>query len=352
MKVLAPTSLAGVPLRNAIAVSPMSRMQANEDGTPCFDMREYYARYARLGAGLIFTEALYVDDFASKAYFNQPGLANEEQAAGWRAIVHDVHAVGGRIFAQLQHGGRLAEPGLNLHHLSSTDGAANGNTWQTNSPNGRARAASMDEIIQIVSAFSAAAKRAVSAGFDGVEIHGARGYFIDDFLSASTNTRSDIYGGSLDNRLRFPCEVLAAVRAATGDVPISFNLSTYKMDDIFYQPPGGAAEVAHITRSLRNAGADVIHVSTRRVLAVEAWGESLAKTVRLADSEGGLIANGGVKTLEDAEAALAVSGATVVAIARAYLANPDWITRAQQTLPMAKYSPGFERRPLLQEIKD
>lgn len=352
MKVLAPIHLAGMQLRNAVAVSPMSRMQANEDGTPSAEMAEYYARFARSGAGLVFSEALYVDDVASRAYFRQPGLVTQAQAYGWRKITDAVHEAGGRIIAQLQHGGRLAEPELNQAHLSSFDGVAAGNTWQTNRPNKAARGATVDEIDRIVQAFANAARRAIDAGFDGVEIHGARGYLVDDFLSASTNKRDDDYGGSLDGRLKFPSDVVSAVRAAIGCFPLSFNLSLYKMDDVTYKPPGGEAEIRHIVKSLRGSGADVIHVSTRNVLADEPWGRSLAATVKAAALDCAVIANGGIKTLEAAEAALGTAGASMVAVARAYLANPDWINRSRQQFPLQKYKPGLERRALLQGLGD
>ncbi len=349
MTLLEPVTLAGLELRNKIAVAPMSRMQANDDGTASPDMALYYARYARNGAGLVFAEAAYVDECSSRAYFNQPGLASEPQRDAWVPVTRAVHAEGGRIFAQLQHGGRLSEPGLNVVHIGASDSVAAGNTWQTGVPNAPARAATPQEIDAIVEAFGAAARRAVEANFDGVEIHGARGYLLDEFLSTSSNGRSDEYGGDLKSRLKMPLAVVRRVRQSIGRAPLSFNFSLYKMDDGRYSPPGGRDEVVSIVRALRDAGADIVHVTTRKAVRPEAWDEPLARTVRDASMSGDVIANGGLSTPQDCEAVLENCGATMVSMARALLANPDWITRAYSNHPLARYVPGQERLPLLTE---
>lgn len=350
MKVLKPVRLASLELRNAVVVAPMSRMQAQDDGVPSSDMPEYYARYARDGAGLVMSEAIYTDEISGRAYFNQPGLANDKQREGWRKVVDTVHAAGGVMFAQLQHGGRLAEPGLNPLHLAASDGVATGNTWQTGHPNAPARAATAAEIEEIIAAFGSAARRAREAGFDGIEIHGARGYLVDDFLSASTNQRTDAFGGSLEARLKMPLAVVRCVRAAIGALPLSFNFSLYKMDNTAYQPPGGRDEVVEIIRSLRKAGVDIVHVSTRKALRPEPWNEPLFRTV-CAAAPGDVIANGGLTTLDDCEAVLQDGGATAVSLARAYLANPDWLTRVTAKSAVVRYVPGQERLPLLGEIR-
>jgi 2,4-dienoyl-CoA reductase-like NADH-dependent reductase (Old Yellow Enzyme family) len=334
-------------LRNRIAVAAMSRMQAREDGCVSADMPAYYERYVRGGAGLVFTEALYTDETAARAYFNQPGLASDVQAESWRQVVDRVHAAGGVLFAQLQHGGRLCEPGLNGKHLAASDGAAAGNTWQTGRPNAPARAAGHSEIGAIVEGFANAARRAREVGFDGVELHGARGYLLDDFLSATSNRRTDEYGGSLEGRLKLPLRVVKAVRDAVGPLPLSYNLSLYKMDDAAYQPPGGADEIRTIARALRGAGVDVLHVTTRRLLRDEPWGEPLVQTVRASVPDRIVIGNGGIKTLDDAQAAIVAVGCDMVSIARPFLANPDWLERNLRGDTLQAYRPGQEREQLL-----
>src|SRR5690606_114352 len=176
MKLQEPVRIKNLALRNRLVLAPMSRMQAHENGTVSERMPPYYANYASRGVGLLMTEALYTDDQSGRAYFNQPGLCNLAQRDSWKAVVDAVHEAGGVIFAQLQHGGRLAEPGLNPLHLAASDGVAAGMTWQTQKPNMPARAATLHEIADIVESFERAASYAVEAGFDGIEIHGARGY--------------------------------------------------------------------------------------------------------------------------------------------------------------------------------
>jgi len=338
-------TLAGMPLRNRIAVAPMSRMQGSADGLPASDAARYYARYACHGAGLIISEALYTDDVASRAYFNQPGLASDRHIAGWREVTDAVHAAGAKIFAQLQHAGRLAEPGLNAIVLGATGRAAQGVSWQTASPNPVPRAATEDDIEQIVAGFAAAAQRASAAGFDGIELHGARGYLLHEFLNDG-NDRCDAWGGTVENRVRLPARVLQAVRAAAEGLPIGFNYSMYSMDDYAYRPRGGITELEAIFRALRQSGADVLHVSTRRTLRPETWGETLAQTAARS-APGPMIAGGGLSSLSDCDKALETAGATVVALARPFLANPDWIARSTAGLPLRSYVPGMERQPLL-----
>jgi 2,4-dienoyl-CoA reductase-like NADH-dependent reductase (Old Yellow Enzyme family) len=303
-------------------------------------MARYYARYARHGAGLVMTEAAYPDERASRAYFRQPGMANARHAQAWRPVVDAVHAAGAPIVLQLQHGGRLAEPGLHAQAVGASGRAPAGVSWQGGQPYAGAplRALAAAEEDAIAASFGSAARLAMAAGFDGVEIHGARGYLLDEFLSQP--------GRALEARLRLPLAVARAVREAFPYGPVTYNFSLYKMDDLAYQPPGGAGEVAAIAASLCAQGVDALHVTTRRVLREEAFGAPLARVVRDAVPGRTLIVNGGIRTLQDAEAALAATGAELVALARALLANPDWPDKARSGAPMTEYVPGMERRAL------
>lgn len=343
---LSPASLAGLDLRNRLVLAAMSRMQAQADGAPSAAMPAYYARYAKEGVGLLMTEAIYTDDSSAKAYFRQPGLTSARHAEGWRQVVHSVHAAGGKIFAQLQHGGRLCEPELNPLHLSASAGVAAGLTWQTGVPNRPAQAATRQQIAAIIAGFAHCAAHARSAGFDGIEIHGARGYLIDDFLSASSNRREDDYGGPVENRCRLALEILQAVRDAAPGLPVSFNFSLYKMDDSRYSPPGGAAEVAEIAQRLLAGGADILHLTTRKLMREEAWGASFAATVRAAVPDAVLIVNGGISDLGQAGEVLGAVGAQAVSLARPLLANPDLIARTRAGVRLEVYTPGDERKPL------
>lgn len=338
--VFSPAALGRLRLANRVVLSPMTRMQANDDGTPSAPMAAYYARYARNGVGLAMTEAAYTDAAASRAYFRQPGMASDGHAEAWRPVVSAVHAAGAPIVLQLQHGGRLAEPGLHACAVGASGRQAEGMSWQGGKPYAGApvRAATAAEQETIAASFGAAARRAREAGFDGVEVHGARGYLLDEFLSQP--------GVALETRLRLPLAALRAVREAFPDGPVSYNFSLYKMDDLSYQPPGGADEVAAIASALCAQGADAINVTTRRVLRDERFGAPLARVVRAAIPHRCLIVNGGIRTLQDAEAALAATGAELVALARALLANPDWPDKARSGAPLVEYAPGMERRPL------
>lgn len=327
---------------NRVVLSPMTRAQASDDGTPTDAMAKYYARYATLGVGLLITEATYVDEAQSRAYFNQPGMANERHKAGWAAITEAVRRIGRPVILQLQHGGRLAEPGLHSWAIGASGAKADGVSWQRALPYAEApvRAATREEIKHIVESFGRAAERARAAGFDGVEIHGARGYLVDEFLS--------LPGASLEERLTLPLAVVQAVRRAFPEGVVSYNWSLYKMTDALYQPPGGSEEVERIARALAEAGVDLVHVSTRDLTRVEAFGEPFARAVRRAIPATALILNGGIRKLEDAERTLKEMKADFVAIARALLANPDWVERATKGLPLREFVRGMEHQPLLQ----
>lgn len=338
-----PVSIRHVTLANRLVLAPMSRMRSAPSGTPSEEACWYYARYAAQGVGLLVTEATYVDDVASRAYFDQPGLWNDEQTRAWEAVADAVHAQGGRILVQLQHAGRLAEPGLHDFVLGPTSSAAAGVSWQTNLPYAPATTATPDQLAGIAQAFGAAARRAVEAGFDGVEIHGARGYLIDQFLSASSNQREDEFGGTLAGRLTFPLLVVQCVRGAIGPQPIlSFNLSLYKMDDVHYEPPGGAPEVEEIARALEQAGVDIIHATSRRApVPVSALGgDTLAQVVRRGTARSLVAAGGGIVSVPAANEWLATGACDLVSIGRALAANPDLLARTDDPRP---YRRGMER---------
>jgi 2,4-dienoyl-CoA reductase-like NADH-dependent reductase (Old Yellow Enzyme family) len=331
---------ASVP--NRVVLSPMTRAQADGDGTPTEAMAQYYAHYASAGVGLLITEATYVDGAQSRAYFNQPGMTCERHLRGWAAVVDAVHHVGRPLILQLQHGGRLAEPGLHPWAMGATGAKADGLSWQRARPYSEApvRAATDEELVRIVESFAHASQRARDAGFDGVEIHGARGYLVDELLSAP--------GRSLDDRLRVPLAVVRAVRRGFRDGIVGYNWSLYKMTDPGYRPPGGKDEVEQIARALIDAGVDLLHVSTRDLTRVEPLGEPFACVVRRAVPRAALILNGGIRTLEDAERALRDLQGDFVAMARALLANPDWIERATRGLPLREFVRGMEHKPLLE----
>ena len=207
--------LAGHTLGNRIAMAPLTRQMAEADGTPTDEMAAYYARRARGGCGLIITEGTYEEDrLGCRAYLSQPGIANAKHVAGWRKVTDAVHKHGAAIILQLMHGGRVSDPRClpkGEPPVSASATKSDGwtlytdNDYEKNIRNikgdwpkvtfGPARALTTAEIRQVVDGFADGAKRAMEAGFDGVEVHGANGYLLYQFIHPKTNLRTDEFGG-------------------------------------------------------------------------------------------------------------------------------------------------------------
>jgi N-ethylmaleimide reductase len=210
--------LSGTQLANRIVMAPMTRSRAGEGGVPTELTAEYYAQ--RASAGLIVTEGVQ-PSVVGQGYPFTPGLHSAEQTAGWRKVTDAVHAAGGRIYAQLMHAGRIGHPVLLPDGLVPVAPSAVAPAGQLYTAEGMKdfetpRELTGAEIRETVADFAAAARNAIDAGFDGVELHGANGYLITQFLSTSTNLRTDEWGGSVENRIRFAVEVTKAVVEAIG----------------------------------------------------------------------------------------------------------------------------------------
>ncbi|MDP9846738.1 alkene reductase [Streptosporangium lutulentum] len=220
-----PFTLDGLQLPNRLVMAPMTRSRAYVDGIPSSLTALYYAQ--RASAGLIITEGIQPSQ-AGKGYMNTPGLYTDEQVAGWREVTDAVHAAGGRIFAQLMHAGRIGHPD-NTGGMPVGPSAVRPST-QMFTPNGMQDIPvpvelSTSEVEATVQDFAAAAVRAVDAGFDGVELHGANGYLIHQFLSQNANLREDGFGGSVDGRIRFAVETAQAVAKAIGASRVGIRIS-------------------------------------------------------------------------------------------------------------------------------
>lgn len=230
-----PLKLGALELPNRIAMAPLTRARSGRQGVPNELMAEYYAQ--RASAGLIISEATGISR-EGLGWPNAPGLWNDEQVEGWKMVTDAVHIAGGRIVAQLWHMGRLVHPDLGGSQpvsSSSTMAPDFAHTYEGKKPYVTARAATFDDISRIIGDYAAAARNAVDAGFDGVQIHGANGYLIDQFLRNSANFRTDQYGCSIDNRMRFATEVLEAVGKAIGmdrvGIRFSPNVLTQGVED-------------------------------------------------------------------------------------------------------------------------
>ena len=331
--ILENTAISQLNLRNRMVVAPMSRVSTRGNGVPTEQMEKYYHRYAEGGFGLTITEGVYTDRLFSQAYPNQPGITNTKQQKAWENIVRSTHKAGGKIILQLMHAGSLSQ------HLSNTRSASSIQP-KRHMLEGYSKkqgcfplphAMNLSEIDDVVSGFSNSAKRAEEAGFDGVEIHAANGYLLDQFLTDYTNDREDQYGGSLENRCRLSSEIIAMIKSSTSDDFITgVRVSQGKVNDFDYTWPNGVGDGEIIFTSLKNAGADYIHFASEGKGfdhgSLTNEGESLPRFAR--DLTGlPVIANGGLDSSNEASRIFEGGHADLIAIGTGALANPDWPAR-------------------------
>lgn len=319
---------------NRLAVAPMTRVSGCHSGAVGPLMQDYYQGFAKGGFGLIITEGLYTDQNYSQGYLNQPGISSQEHASGWVDLVQGVQRAGAKIIAQLMHAGALSQ--FN-RFFSETAGPSSIRPvgeqmpfYNGSGPYSVPREMTLKDIDTAIEGFANSATLAKSAGFDGVEIHGANGYLLDQFLTFHTNSRSDGYGGPLKNRLKIFREVMAAVRAAVGsDFVVGVRISQKKVNDATFCWPecDAAAELIFVT--LQQMGADYIHTAEPDLSAPAfPGGNSLAA---LAKKYSGLavIANGGLVEPELARHSIMGGSADMIALGKIALANQDWPERVK-----------------------
>jgi N-ethylmaleimide reductase len=318
-----PFRLGPLDLPNRVVMAPMTRNRAGSGNVPTALNATYYAQ--RAGAGLIVTEATQVSP-QGVGYPGTPGIHSVEQVAGWKLVTDAVHGAGGRIFLQLWHVGRIShpllQPGGALPVAPSAIAPA-GQAWTTNGMEAfvTPRALETNEIPGIVEDFRRGAANARDAGFDGVELHGANGYLIDQFLRDSTNKRSDHYGGSALNRARFLIEVTQALIGEWGGERVGVRLSpTNPYNDIADSNP--AATFSTAARELDRLGIAYLHIVEPGPGDPVAAGEMPDIRFFRKIRRGPLIANKGYE-LERANAVLRDADADLVSFAALYLANPD-----------------------------
>lgn len=323
-----PITLAGLTLPNRIAMAPMTRNRAGEGHVPTDLMATYYAQ--RASAGLIITEATQVSPL-SIAYPNTPGIHTPEQAAGWRKITEAVHAAGGRIWLQLWHVGRVAHPSLmdGQQPVGASAIAAKGETFTGKGmePFVTPRALTTEEITQVVDQYAQGATYAKEAGFDGVEIHGANGYLIDQFLRDGSNQRTDEYGGSAENRTRFLNEVTCAVTSVWGGGKVGVRLSPVNpFNDMSDSAP--LETFTQAARGLNDYGLAYLHV----LEPLNHEGDPVTPAIREVFRRP-LIVNGGY-TRETADDAISAGAADLVAFGVPFISNPDLPQRFAQNAPL------------------
>ena len=324
-----PSQIGTLNIRNRLAVAPMTRVSAQQDGRVGPLMKAYYERFAAGGFGMIITEGLYTDELYSQGYYGQAGIASQEQAQSWQPVVAGVHAKGTVIIAQLMHAGALSQ------YNRFTDKTAGPSAVQPigeqmsfytgEGPYPIPEVMTAKDIDDAIQGFVNSAKLAQSAGFDGIEIHGANGYLLDQFLTDYTNQREDGYGGSISNRLRIFREVIDAVRSTVGEsFVIGIRFSQKKVNDTEYVWPEGEALAQQTFGLMHECGVNYIH-TTEPVLNKPAF-EGSATLASLAKKYSGLpvIANGGVSKPDLADVVLKSGQADLVALGKIALANPGW----------------------------
>jgi 2,4-dienoyl-CoA reductase-like NADH-dependent reductase (Old Yellow Enzyme family) len=314
-----PIRVGDLDLPSRVFMAPLTRARATDDRVPTGIMRDYYVQ--RASAGLIFTEATNITP-DSVGYQRTPGIWSAAQIAGWKVITEAVHQAGGRIFMQLWHCGRISDPSLlgGEAPVAPSAIAANGHVslLRPERPYPVPRALRLEEIAGIVSDYRKAAENAFAAGFDGVELHGANGYLLDQFLQDSTNKRTDAYGGPVENRARLMFEAVDAAISVWGAERVGLHLAprcdAHSMGDS--DPLGTFSYVAREARKRKLA-----FLFAREHQAGDSIGAALKREF------GGVFIANERFTIEQSAAALGEGSADAIAFGVKYIANPDLVAR-------------------------
>jgi N-ethylmaleimide reductase len=334
-----PAVIGSLQLKNRIAMAPMTRAR-NADGIPDEHNALYYAQ--RAGAGLIITEGTAISDTA-KGVLYIPGLYTAEQVAGWKKVTRAVHKKRSTIFTQLWHVGRVSHISNQPEGIApvgpSTIAAENTFAWGYDQngkegfvPASKPKALSAMEVKQVVKDFASAAKSAVEAGFDGVEIHGANGYLIEQFLNPFVNTRADEYGGSIENRSRFLLEIVDAVVAAIGSSKVGVRLTPY----------GGLGDLPHyeeieatykyLAKQLQTRGIAYIHLMDQQSKGSHALPDGFIERFR--SWYDGTIILAGSMSREKSEKLIEAGTIDIAGFGEPFISNPDLVERLQNNWPL------------------
>ncbi len=348
MKLFDEYQLGDIKLQNRIVMAPMTRSRAI-DNVPNDMMVEYYG--LRASAGLIITEGV-APSANGLGYARIPGIYNQVQIDGWRKTSDAVHAGGGRIFMQLMHTGRVAHP-ANMEPdagiIAPSAIAMKGNMWTDEEgaqPCPVPEEMTQEDIHAAIQEYVTAAQNAIEAGFDGVELHGANGYLIEQFLNPSTNTRNDRYGGSVENRCRFAVEVAAAVSNTIGAARTGIRLSPYGVFNDMAIYDDIEPTYSYLAIQLNELGLVYIHHVDFSPQGAPEVPESIKAEIRK-QFGGTIIANGGFDSYS-AAAALKDEKADMVAFGVPFLANPDLVYRYHHDLELNSpdsdtfYTPGSQ----------
>ncbi len=341
--------LGDLNLKNRVALAPMTRARAGVERLPNALMAEYYAQ--RASAGLIITEATVVSE-QGIGWPNTPGIYSQAQSEAWRQVVDAVHAKGTPVFMQLWHCGRASHSSFHHGNLPVAPSAIKLEGDMIHTPNGKAnyeipRALETAEIPGIVEDYRRAARLAKSAGFDGIEIHSANGYLLDEFLQFKTNHREDLYGGSLENRLRLLTEILEAVLTVYPSRRVAVRLSP---NGVFNDmgSPDYRETFLYAAEQLNAFGLGFLHIMDGLAFGFHGLGEPMTLADFRNVYKGPIMGNCG-HTQASAEQLLQAGDCDLVAFGRPYITNPDLVERLSNGWPLTDfsdmkhwYSPGAE----------
>lgn len=328
-QIISSFDIGNLTVKNRFAVAPMTRVSATQSGSATPSMARYYERFAKGGFGMVITEGIYTDRAFAQGYPFQPGITDEVQAVAWKDVTCAIQRHGATAIAQIMHAGAISQGNRFVAHCAGPSAVLpKGQQMTFYYGEGGYRlpqAMNEEQIADAIEGFAHAAKRAIgTAGFDGIEIHGANGYLLDQFLTDYTNQRTDRWGGGVRQRMRLILEVIAAVQKVAGGAPVGVRISQGKVNDYEHKWAAADADAEVIFGELADAGVDFIHVTDLHAWQ-PAFNQGTASLVALARRfapDMPLIANGGVQNSSHANQVMH-DGADIIAIGKAALANPD-----------------------------
>ena len=326
-------------LKNRVVMAPLTRSRAGSDRIPNALMAGYYRQ--RASAGLIISEATVVSE-QGIGWMDSPGIYNDAQVQGWKQVVNAVHEAGGTIFLQLWHCGRASHSSFHGGELPVAPSAIKLNGEYIQTPKGKEHyetpaALTVEQIKKTVNDYKKSARRAMQAGFDGVEVHSANGYLIDQFLQSKTNERTDSYGGSISNRYRFLDEVLQAVMEEVSVDRIGVRLAPNGV----FNDMGSAdfrEQFTFVAEQLNNFSLAYLHVMDGLAFGFHELGEAMTLAEMRKVFNGPLMGNCGY-TQKTAEQAIENKFADLIAFGRPFISNPDLVERFENDWPLAEEAP-------------
>lgn len=332
-----PLKIGNVEVKHRIGMAPLTRQRATDNNVPTPMMKEYYSQRASVSGTLLISEGTFISSSACGGFANAPGIWNKEQVAAWRTITEEVHRKGCFIFCQIFATGRAADAAWAQNEGVDILGPS---AIPIDEQGPLPKAMTLEEIKQTVQDFATAARNAISAGFDGVEVHGANGYLIDQFIQDVSNKRDDNYGGSVENRSRFAVEVMEAVISAIGSERVGLRLSPWSpFNGMRMENP--IPQFADIIRKAKGLNLAYLHLVESRVSGASDYegSERLDFAYKLWDKP--ILVAGGYRGVDDVRKLLDKEYPDkdiVVMLGRYFVSNPDLVYRFKEGLDLAAYN--------------